>query len=148
MKAAGGNQVFATVLRYLAARWAEPASEPADLFDDGDDGEQEDAIAAETPAGLERVPEALIEIAESFESSGGFAFEPEEALVLSHLFTVVEAGMRTLADQAADQGQANAAAKIEWSADQAREMMGYLMEKHASGDGGTLVLIVGDEDEA
>jgi len=121
------NQIFAKVVSYMAANMA--ADEDEDL-----------------PAGLEDLSATLREIATAFETTGGFEFEASQTLVLSHVFTVLEAGMRTLSAQAAEGGQDNAAAKIEWAAGETREMTAYLMEKHGSGDGGTLVLI-GDGDE-
>ena len=99
------------------------------------------------PAGLEDLSATLREIATAFETTGGFRFEASQSLVLSHVFTVLEAGMRTLSAQAAEGGQDNAAAKIEWAAGETREMTAYLMEKHGSGDGGILVLIGDDKEE-
>ncbi|MCP4330511.1 MAG: hypothetical protein GY791_18970 [Alphaproteobacteria bacterium] len=121
------NLIFAKVVGYIAATMAD------------DDGE------TELPEGLDRLPAVLREITDAFENSGGFEFAADQALVLSHVFTVLEAAMRTLSEQAAGGGQDNAAAKIEWAANQAREMTAYLMEKHGSGDGGTLVLVGEDE---
>ena len=122
------NRIFAKIVAYMAANLAADEDE-------------------ELPEGLDSLPATLHEIAHAFETAGGFHFEAEQALVLSHVFTVIEAGMRTLSEQAAEGGQDSAAVKIEWAAGQAREMTGYLMEKHGGGDSGTLVLI-GDDDEA
>ena len=122
------NQIFAKVVSYMAANLA--ADEDEDL-----------------PAGLEDLSATLREIATAFETAGGFQFEASQTLVLSHVFSVLEAGMRTLSEQAAEGGQDNAAVKIEWAAGQAREMTAYLMEKHGGGDSGILVLIGDDEED-
>jgi len=122
------NLIFAKIVGYMASNLA--ADEDGEL-----------------PEGLDGLPATLREIAAAFESAGGFQFEADQALVLSHVFTVLEAGMRTLSEQAAESGQDNTAVKIEWAAGQAREMTAYLMEKHGGGDSGTLVLIGDDEDD-
>ena len=122
------NLIFAKILGYMAANLT--ADEDAAL-----------------PEGLDGLPATLLEIAAAFETAGGFQFEADQALVLSHVFTVLEAGMRTLSEQAAEGGQDNAAVKIEWAAGQAREMTAYLMEKHGGGDSGILVLIGDDEED-
>jgi hypothetical protein len=122
------NRIFAKIVGYMAAN----------LTADEDE---------ELPEGLDGLPVTLREIAAAFETAGGFRFEADQTLVLSHVFTVLEAGMRTLSEQAAEGGQDNAAVKIEWAAGQAREMTAYLMEKHGGGDGGTLVLIGDDDDD-
>jgi hypothetical protein len=125
------NQIFAKIVAYIAASMNEPEDDEEEL-----------------PEGLDSLTETLAEISRAFETAGGFHFDADQALVLSHVFTVLEAGMRSLSLQAAEGGQDMAAAKIEWAANQAREMTGYLMEKHGSGDAGTLVLIgLDDEDE-
>jgi hypothetical protein len=121
------NLIFAKIVGYMAANLAADEDE-------------------ELPEGLDSLPVTLSEIATAFETAGGFQFDADQALVLSHVFTELEAGMRTLSEQAAEGGQDNAAVKIEWAAGQAREMTAYLMEKHGGGDSGTLVL-VGDDDE-
>lgn len=126
MRTDGGNVIYAKILRYISAQMA----------DDEDEGE--------LPEDLREIPATLEEIADAFEAAGGFHFEAHQAIALSHIFTLAEAGMRTLANQAADGGQSVAAAKLEWAADQAREMTTYLLDKQASGDGGTLVLPADD----
>jgi hypothetical protein len=122
------NLIFAKIVGYMAANLAADEDE-------------------ELPEGLDSLPATLREIATAFETAGGFHFEADQALVLSHVFTVLEAGMRTMSEQAAEGGQDNAAVKIEWAAGQAREMTAYLMEKHGGGDSGTLILVGDDEEE-
>jgi len=122
------NLIFAKIVGYMATNLT---------------ADEDEAL----PEGLDGLPATLREIATAFEDAGGFHFDADQALVLSHVFTVLEAGMRTLSEQAAEGGQDNAAVKIEWAAGQAREMTAYLMEKHGGGDGGTLVLVSDDDED-
>jgi len=138
----GGNLIFARVVRFIAE---EMAAETGDR-DPDEPGEAETGLA-DPDAAIDDLAATLNEIATAFEQAGGFHFEADQALTLTHLFSVLEAGMRALSEQAAGQGQHNAAAKIEWAAGQAREMAAYLMEKHGSGDGGTLVVLEHETDD-
>lgn len=76
------------------------------------------------------------EIADAFEQTGGFEFMAEQALPLSHAFVLIEAGMRTLSEQATGLGHVDAAAKMEWAAGRARMMTAKLEERHLAGAGG------------
>ncbi len=119
-------QVFAAIVRYLAERLTDvdPDVDPGDLAHTG----------------------ALFnELADAFEATGGFEFDQEQALPLSHAFAMLEGGMRILAEQATESGHTNAAAKMEWAAIKARTMTGTLETHHLSGSGG--IIAFGREDD-
>lgn len=78
------------------------------------------------------------EIADAFEQTGGFEFQAEQALGLSHAFVLLEAGMRTLSEQATGLGHGDAAAKMEWAAIRAKMMTAKLEERHLAGAGGII----------
>ena len=78
------------------------------------------------------------EIADAFEKTGGFEFNVEQALPLSHAFVLIEAGMRTLSEQAGELNHTDAAAKMEWAASRARMMTAKLEERHLAGTGGII----------
>ncbi|TCS64958.1 hypothetical protein [Varunaivibrio sulfuroxidans] len=86
------------------------------------------------------------ELAQAFETTGGFEFAAEQALPLSHTFFMIEQGMRSLSAQAAEAGQNDAAAKIEWGALQAKGIAAVLEEKHLGGAGGIIAFSMDDED--
>lgn len=112
-------QVFAKIVRYLSERLSEvePGVDPGDLAKTG-------ALFAE--------------LAEAFETTGGFEFSTDQALPLSHAFVMLEGGMRVLADQAHEAGQTNAAAKMEWAALKARSMTAKLESSHLQSTGGII----------
>ena len=123
-------QVFAAIVRYLAERLSdvEPDVDPGDLAHTGD---------------------LFLELAEAFEATGGFEFDQDQALPLSHAFAMLEGGMRILAEQAGESGHTNAAAKMEWAAIKARAMTGLLETHHLSGSGGIIAFGLDDgEDDA
>jgi len=121
--------VFAAIVRYLAERLTdvEPDVDPGDLVQTG---------------------ELFLELAEAFETTGGFEFDQDQALPLSHAFAMLEGGMRILAEQAGESGHTNAAAKMEWAGIKARAMMGLLETHHLSGSGGIVAFGLDDGDEA
>lgn len=122
-------KVFATIVRYLAERLTdvEPDVDPGDLAHTG---------------------ELFLELAEAFEDTGGFEFDQDQALPLSHAFAMLEGGMRILAEQADESGHTNAAAKMEWAALKARTMTGQLETHHLSGSGGIVAFGREDDDDA
>jgi hypothetical protein len=91
------------------------------------------------------------ELADAFESTNGFEFDHEQALPLSYAFTMLEAGMRVLSEQATAGGHFNAAAKMEWAAIQAKGMIGELESRHRSDEGGIITFDetgdIDDDDE-
>lgn len=120
--------VFAAIVRYLAERLTdvEPDVDPGDL----------------APTG-----ELFLELAEAFETTGGFEFDQEQALPLSHAFAMLEGGMRILAEQAGESGHTNAAAKMEWAALKARGMARLLETHHLSGSGGIIAFGLDDGED-
>ncbi len=118
-------KVFAAIVRYLAERLTdvEPDVDPGDLAHTG---------------------ELFVELADAFDATGGFEFDQDQALALSHAFAMLEGGMRILAEQADDSGHTNAAAKMEWAALKARTMTGQLETYHLSGSGG--IIAFGQDD--
>jgi len=120
-------QVFAAIVRYLAERLTdvEPDVDPGDLAHTG---------------------ELFLELAEAFETKGGFEFGQDQALPLSHAFAMLEGGMRILAEQAGESGHTNAAAKMEWAGIKARAMMGLLETHHLSGSGGIVAFGLDDDE--
>ena len=135
------NLIFAKIVRYIAEQIEE------DLPDDPWADDDEAAETEDDPSAMAEIQTSLLEVADAFEQAGGFRFAADQAGVLSQVFAVLEAGMRTLALQAAEAGQHNAAAKMEWAAGQARDMTAYLADKQAAGDDGELVLILDEEEE-
>ena len=121
-------QVFAAIVRYLAERLTdvEPDVDPGDLAHTG---------------------ELFLELAQAFETTGGFEFDQDQALPLSHAFAMLEGGMRILAEQAAESGHTNAAAKMEWAGIKARAMTGLLETHHLSGSGGIVAFGLNDDED-
>ena len=121
-------KVFATIIRYLAERLGDvdPDVDPGDLMHTSD---------------------LFTELADAFENAGGFEFDREQALPLSHAFAMLEGGMRILSEQAHEQGHTNAAAKMEWAAIKARAMMGLLETHHLEGAGGIIAFGHDNEEE-
>jgi len=119
--------VFAAIVRYLAERLSdvEPGVDPGDLAHTG---------------------ELFLELAQAFETTGGFEFDQDQALPLSHAFAMLEGGMRILCEQAGESGHTNAAAKMEWAAIKARAMMGILETHHLSGTGGIVAFGLDDDE--
>jgi len=119
--------VFAAIVRYLAERLTdvEPNVDPGDLVQTG---------------------ELFLELAEAFETTGGFEFDQDQALPLSHAFAMLEGGMRILAEQAGESGHTNAAAKMEWAGIKARAMTGLLETHHLSGSGGIVAFGLDDDE--
>ena len=117
--------VFGAIVRYLAERLSdvEPGVDPGDLAQTGT---------------------LFLELAEAFETTGGFEFDQDQALPLSHAFAMLEGGMRILAEQAGETGHTNAAAKMQWAAIKARAMMGVLETHHLSGSGGIVAFGLDD----
>jgi len=122
-------QVFAAIVRYLAERLTdiEPDVDPGDLVHTG---------------------ELFLELAEAFDTKGGFEFDQDQALPLSHAFAMLEGGIRILAEQAGESGFTNAAAKMEWAGIKARAMMGLLETHHLSGSGGIVAFGLDDGEDA
>ena len=118
------GRVFARIVRHIAEQ----------LDRSGETGE----VAAFTPENLGQTSGLFHEIADAFESTGGFEFQAEQALPLSHAFVLIEAGMRTLSGQAGELGHTDAAAKMEWAAGRARAMTAKLEERHLAGAGGII----------
>lgn len=120
-------RIFATIVRYIAERLGdvEPDVDPGDLTDTG---------------------RLFHELADAFEATGGFEFDQDQALPLSHAFAMLSGGMRILGEQASESGHLNAAAKMEWAALKARAMTGLLETHHLSGLGG-VVAFGRDEDD-
>ncbi|MBF0251565.1 MAG: hypothetical protein HQL35_13165 [Alphaproteobacteria bacterium] len=121
-------KIFASIVRYLSERLSdvEPDVDPGDL----------------APMG-----ELFGELADAFEGTGGFEFGPDQALPLSHAFSMLEGGMRILAEQAGDSGHGNAAAKMEWAALKARAMTGLLETHHMAHAGGVVAFGRNDGDD-
>ncbi|MCB2102671.1 MAG: hypothetical protein KDE22_17465 [Rhodobacterales bacterium] len=123
------SQVFAKIVRYIAGQ--------------ADDVSRDD----ETPEGR-YLAEALSELAQAFETTGGFEFKPEQAPHLAHTFSTLEAAMRALSAQARQLEQHNAAAKMEWAADQASRMSADCYESHRRKGGGIIAFAPAEEGEA
>ncbi|MBL4613285.1 MAG: hypothetical protein JKY27_00195 [Magnetovibrio sp.] len=119
-------KVFAAIVRYIAERLTdiEPDVDPGDLVHSG---------------------ALFIELADAFDATTGFEFDQDQALALSHAFAMLEGGMRILAEQASESGHTNAAAKMEWAALKARNMMGVLETHHLSGSGGIIAFGLDDD---
>ncbi len=92
----------------------------------------------EGPEDIEQMLRVFSELADAFDSTNGFEFDHEQALPLSYAFTMLEAGMRVLSEQATDGGYFNAAAKMEWAAIQAKGMIGELERRHRADEGGVI----------
>lgn len=122
-------KVFASIVRYLADRLTEtePDVDPGDLVQTG---------------------ELFVELADAFEHTGGFEFTHDQALVLTHAFSMLEGGMRILAEQAAESDQNNAAAKMEWAAIKTKAMTADLETHHLAGSGGFITLLPRDVDDS
>jgi len=122
-------KVFASIVRYLSERLGEtePDVDPGDLAKTG---------------------ELFAELADAFEHTGGFEFSHDQALVLTHAFSMLEGGMRILAEQATESGHLNAAAKMEWAAIKTKFMTADLETHHLAGSGGFITLLARDGDEA
>ena len=123
-------KVYASIVRYLAERLTEtePDVDPGDLVQTG---------------------ELFTELADAFEQTGGFEFSHDQALVLTHAFSMLEGGMRILSEQAHESGQTNAAAKMEWAALKTKNMTADLETHHLAGSGGFITLLPregGEED--
>lgn len=98
----------------------------------------------EGPQDIEQMLRVFAELADAFDTTNGFEFDHEQALPLSYAFTMLEAGMRVMSEQATDGGYFNAAAKMEWAAIQAKGMIGELERRHQSDEGGVITF---DDDE-
>lgn len=120
-------RIFAKIIRYMADQLSEidPDAVPEDLGVMG---------------------ELFVEIADAFEATGGFEFTHEQALPLSHAFSMLEGGIRLLAEQASEGGHTNAAAKMEWAAIKAKAMTADLETSHLEGAGGIIVFDRDDEE--
>ncbi len=119
--------IFAKIVRYMATQLSEidPEAIPEDLSVMG---------------------ELFVEIADAFETTSGFEFTHEQALPLSHAFTMLEGGIRLLAEQASESGHVNAAAKMEWAAIKAKAMTADLETSHLEGAGGVIAFDRADEE--
>lgn len=117
--------VFARIVRYLSEQLKDPGDVPEEI--------QEMSVILE-------------ELAQAFETTGGFEFNAEQAVFLSQVFTVMETSMRALSESAAKLNQTDAAAKIEWGANQAKGMAAVLEERHLHNIGG--IIAFNKEDEA
>lgn len=100
----------------------------------------------EGPQDVEQMLRVFAELADAFDTTNGFEFDQEQALPLSYAFTMLEAGMRVMSEQATEGGYFNAAAKMEWAAIQAKGMIGELERRHRSDEGGVITFDDDDED--
>ncbi len=117
--------IFAKITRYIAEQIAHEA---------------EEADTEEERQAIQETIELYIEIAEAFELAGGFEFEAEQALSLSQALALLVAGMNALSEQAHQQKQSNAAAKMEWAAMQANTMTAKLQECYLAGSSGFITI--------
>lgn len=92
----------------------------------------------EGPQDIEQMLRVFSELADAFDTTNGFEFDYEQALPLSYAFTMLEAGMRVMSEQATQDGYFNAAAKMEWAAIQAKGMIGELERRHRADEGGVI----------
>ncbi|TQV80858.1 hypothetical protein [Denitrobaculum tricleocarpae] len=99
----------------------------------------------EGPQDIEQMLRVFSELADAFDTTNGFEFDREQALPLSYAFTMLEAGMRVMSEQATEGGYFNAAAKMEWAAIQAKGMIGELERRHQSNEGGVITFDDADE---
>ncbi|MBL4747662.1 MAG: hypothetical protein JKY17_04650 [Magnetovibrio sp.] len=122
-------KLYASIVRYLSERLTEtePDVDPGDLVQTG---------------------ELFRELADAFEHTGGFEFSHDQALVLTHAFTMLEGGMRILCEQASESDHTNAAAKMEWAAIKTKAMTADLETHHLAGSGGFITLLPRDADDA
>lgn len=111
--------IFAKIVRYMAEQLTQidPKAMPEDIS---------------------AMSELLIEIADAFEATSGFEYSHEQALPLSHAFSMLEGGIRLLGEQAAEGGHTNAAAKMEWAAIKAKSMTVDLETSHLEGASGII----------
>ena len=111
--------IFAKIVRYMAEQLTQidPEAMPEDIS---------------------VMSELFIEIADAFEATSGFEYSHEQALPLSHAFTMLEGGIRLLGEQAAEGGHTNAAAKMEWAAIKAKSMTADLETSHLEGASGII----------
>lgn len=121
------GKIFGRIIRYMSEQMAE-------------------ANRVRSDEELEHLTTVFSELAQAFETTGGFEFAPEQALPLSHTFFMIEQGMRALSTQAGESGQTDAAAKIEWGAIQAKAIAAVLEEKHLGGAGGIIAFSMDGED--
>lgn len=101
----------------------------------------------EGPQDVEQMLRVFSELADAFDTTNGFEFDHEQALPLSYAFTMLEAGMRVMSEQATEGGYFNAAAKMEWAAIQAKGMIGELERRHRSDEGGVITFDDDDDEE-
>lgn len=101
----------------------------------------------EGPEEIDQMLRVFSELADAFETTNGFEFDREQALPLSYAFTMLEAGMRVMSEQATSGGFFNAAAKMEWAALQAKGMIGELERRHRSDEGGVITFDDDDDDD-
>ena len=94
------------------------------------------------PEDITVMSELFIEIADAFEATGGFEYSVEQALPLSHAFSMLEGGIRLLGEQATEGGHTNAAAKMEWAAIKAKSMTADLETSHLEGASGIVAFRV------
>jgi len=121
-------KIYASIVRYLSERLSdtEPDVDPGDLVQTG---------------------ELFCELADAFDNNGGFEFAADQALVLAHAFSMLEGGMRILAEQAHESGHTNAAAKMEWAAIKSRAMIAKLETHHLEGASGIIALVDIEDDD-
>ena len=111
--------IFAKIVRYMAEQLTQidPEAMPEDIT---------------------VMSELFIEIADAFEATSGFEYSHEQALPLSHAFSMLEGGIRLLGEQASEGGHTNAAAKMEWAAIKAKSMTADLETSHLEGASGII----------
>ncbi len=102
---------------------------------------------SERPEEIDQMLRVFSELADAFETTNGFEFDHAQALPLSYAFTMLEAGMRVMSEQATSGGYYNAAAKMEWAALQAKGMIGELERRHRSDEGGVITFDDDEEDD-
>lgn len=87
---------------------------------------------------IDAFAELLSELALGFEETGGIEFSEDQALSLANAFSVLEAAIKSLSEEAREGAHHNAAAKLEWAARLVNGFTATLQECHLSQAGGSL----------
>jgi len=88
----------------------------------------------------EAYTELLSELATGFEETGGIEFSADQAQPLANTFSLLEAAIKTLSQEAYHGGHHNAAAKLEWAALVVNGFTASLQECHLKEQGGSLAI--------
>lgn len=127
----GGNpregEIFARIVRGVASQ-----------LERADSGEPSEDV--------DQMLRVFADIADAFDQTNGFEFDCDQALPLSYAFTMLEAGMRLMSQQATTSGHFNAAAKMEWAAIQAKGMIAELERRHHAQEGGVITFDAVDDE--